>query len=169
MEETLKAGEWIVHKQYGVGQIKGIEEKIIGGETREYFRVKISSGVYWLPIKKIPEHVRFVSSKYKLVKALRAMREKPNPFSKNYKIRNKEVNERAAGATLQAKGELIRDLNARKHSEGINVSMMDERHLSTLRQQFQREMAVILDIELQEADARIEQALDVSITHLKSE
>lgn len=169
MEEILKTGAWIVHNQYGVGQISGIETKIIGGTTRDYFRVTISTGVYWLPIQKIPEHVRSVSSKYILEEALCAMGEQPNILSTNYKIRNKEVVERAAGATLQEKGEIIRDLSARKHSEGVNVSMMDERQLSTLRQQFQREMAVILDIELQEADAKIEQALASSIAQLQPE
>lgn len=159
MEETPKAGEWIVHKKYGVGQVKGIEKKTIGGEAREYFRVKISSGFYWLPIKQIPAHVRAVSSKYKLNKALCAMHEKPNILPKNYKVRNKQVAERADGATLQAKGELIRDLNARKHLEGVNVSIMDERQLDTLRQQFSREMAIILDIEPEEAESRIDLAL----------
>ena len=97
------------------------------------------------------------------------MGEQPNILSTNYKIRNKEVVERAASATLQEKGEIIRDLSARKHREGVNVSMMDERQLSTLRQQFQREMAVILDIGLQDADARIEQALASSIAQQQTE
>jgi len=35
MDETLKAGEWIVHKKYGVGQVTGVEKKHIGGETHE--------------------------------------------------------------------------------------------------------------------------------------
>ncbi|MBT3337753.1 MAG: hypothetical protein HN855_08345 [Anaerolineae bacterium] len=167
MDGTLKTGEWIVHKQYGVGQIMAIEEKIINGKTREYFRVKISGGVYWLPIKKIPDHVRFVSSKYKLSKALRVVSKEPVLLSKNYKIRNKEVAERADGATLQAKGELIRDLHARRHTEGISSSIMDERQLTTLRQQFMREMSVILDIEMEEAEAKLDKALAISIATLE--
>ena len=170
MEETIKTGEWIVHKKYGVGQVTGVEKKIIGGEACEYFRVKISTGFYWLPVQTInmiPEHVRFVSSRYKLTEALSAMHEKPNILSKNYKIRNREVVERADEATLQAKGELIRDLNARKHIDGVNVSMMDERQLAILRQQFLREMSIILDIEVDEAEKRVEEALDTSIAELR--
>ena len=163
MEETLKAGEWIVHRKYGVGQIKGVEKKNIGVETREYFRVKISSGSYWLPIQQIPEHVRSVSTKYKLLKALHAMSEKPNVLPKNYKIRNKQVAERAEGATLQAKGELIRDLNARKYLEGINMSIVDERQLATFRQQFTKEMSVILNASIEEAEVEIDEKLNESI------
>lgn len=166
MEETLKAGEWIVHKKYGVGQVKGVEVKNIGGEAHEYFRVKISSGSYWLPIKQIPEHVRSVSSEQKLDTALRAMSEKPNILPKNYKIRNKQVAERVEIATLQSKGELIRDLNARKHLEGVNVSIMDERQLNNLLQQFTREMSVILDVSVDEAEKAIEIALAEGIEKL---
>ena len=167
MEETLKAGEWIVHKKYGVGQVKGVETKNIGGETREYFRVKISTGSYWLPIKQIPEHVRSVSSKYKLTKALRSMGEKPNILPKNYKVRNQQVTERADSSTLQATGELIRDLNARRHLEGANMSIVDERQLATFRQQFIRETAVILNISAEEAEAKIDEKLNESILHLE--
>ncbi len=163
MEENLQTGEWIVHKKYGVGQVEGVEIKNIGGEERQYFRVKISSGSYWLPTQQIPEHVRSVSSEQKLTKALRAMGEKPNILPKNYKVRNKQVAERAEVATLQAKGELIRDLNARKHLEGVNVSIMDERQLDTLHQQFAREMAVILEISSSEAEAKIEERLAESV------
>lgn len=166
MEETLQAGAWIVHKKYGVGQIEGVETKNIGGEARQYFRVKISSGSYWLPTTQIPEHVRTVSSEEKLIEALDVMKEKPNILPKNYKIRNKQVAERAEIATLQSKGELIRDLYARKHIEGVNVSIMDERQLDILRQQFEREMSVILDIGQEESEAKINAALAEGIEKL---
>ncbi len=169
MEETLQAGEWIVHKQYGVGQIKGVEMKNIGGETRKYFRVKISSGVYWLPATKLPDYVRFVSTKYKLFNALRSIRHTPEALPKDYKLRNKQVAKRAEGATLQAKGELIRDLHARRYSERSNTSIIDERQLTMLRQQFLREMAVILDIDFEEAESRLDKALEISVKKLDSE
>ncbi len=166
IEETLKEGEWIVHKQYGIGQIKGIEKKHIGGETRKYFRVKISDGVYWLPAKEIPAYIRFVSSKYKLFKALKALRRAPEILPKNYKVRNSEVAERADKATLQAMGELIRDLHARKFLEGANTSIVDDRQLTGFRQQFIREMSVILDIDIKESEEKLDKALELSVEKL---
>lgn len=169
MDETLKTGEWIVHKKYGVGQVKGLERKIIGGEAREYFRVKISTGFYWLPIQHIPDRIRFISSKSKLLKALQAISEKPHILPKDYRVRNKQVAERAEEATLQGKGELIRDLSARKYLEGSNMSIVDERQLESFSQQFMREMAVILDITLEEAEIKLNRALDESIKFLEQE
>ncbi len=166
VEDTLKEGEWIVHKQYGIGQIKGIERKHIGGETRKYFRVKISDGMYWLPAKEIPAYIRFVSSKYKLFKALKSIRRTPETLPKNYKVRNSQVAERADKATLQAVGELVRDLTARKHLEGASTSIVDDRQLTGFRQQFVREMAVILEIDAKEAEERLDRALEISIAKL---
>lgn len=159
LEDTLKEGEWIVHKQYGIGQIRGVEEKKIGGKARSYFRVRITGGVYWLPTKKVPDYVRFVASKYKLYKTLRAIKEKPVELPKNYKQRNNLVAERSAEATLQATGELIRDLHGRKREQGGISSIVDERQLTNFRQQFIREMAVILDIDTEDAEAKLDKAL----------
>lgn len=165
--EELEKGDWIVHKQHGVGQIKGVEKKEIAGNEKKYFRVKISSGVYWLPIKKIPDHIRAVSSKYKLNKALRAIRKLPEDLPRNYKTRNKEVDARAEGATLHAKGELIRDLHARRYIADVNLTTIDERQLTALRKQFLREMIVILDVEMDKAEQKLDKALERSIKKLR--
>ncbi len=51
-ELLLRKGDWIVHKSYGVGQIRKIETKPIHGKEVNAFRVKTKTAVYWLPIKK---------------------------------------------------------------------------------------------------------------------
>ena len=43
---------------------------------------------------------------------------------------------------------------------------MDERSLNTMRQQFALEMAVILDIDQEEAEEKIDKALQISIEKL---
>ena len=166
-EDVLEKGSWIVHQQHGVGQIIEIEEKKIGNEERKYFRVKTSSGVYWLPIKKIPDYVRTVSSRYKFRKVLGLIRKPPQPLLKNYKERNRQISERLENATLETKGELIRDLHARRHTEGMNLSALNERQLADLRQQFLREMIVVLEIEMSAAEEKLDRALQKSI--LKAE
>lgn len=34
-EQTYKLGDWVVHLVYGVGQVKRIEEKPIGGTQKK--------------------------------------------------------------------------------------------------------------------------------------
>ena len=161
--ETLEIGDWIVHSQHGVGQIETIEEKTIGKDVEKYFRVSVPRGVYWLPINRIPDYVRSVSSKYKFRKVLKIIRDTPQDLTKNYKDRNREIAERLEGATIEVKGELIRDLDARRHIDGLNLSALNERQLTELRQQFLREMMVVLEIEMTEAEKKLDVALKKSM------
>ncbi len=162
-EDVLEKGDWIVHQQHGVGQIEAIETKTIGSEEHQYFRVKTGSGIYWLPIMNIPDYVRTVSSRYKFRKVLGLIRQSPQPLLKNYKERNRQISERLENATLETKGELIRDLYARRHAEGISLSALNERQLSDLRQQFLREMVVVLEIDMQDAEEKLDKALQKSV------
>ncbi len=168
-DEELEIGDWIVHQQHGVGQIKELEAKKIGGQEKKYFRVETSRGVYWLPTESVPDYVRTVSSEYKFRKVLRLIREHPQLLLKNYKERNRQISEKLEHATLEIKGELIRDLYARRHQEGVNLSALNERQLADLRQQFLREMSVVLDIEMQAAEEKLNKALTKSIEKLDEE
>jgi len=37
-------GDWIVHARYGVGQVKGMEKKLIEGEKKLFYKVKTFNG-----------------------------------------------------------------------------------------------------------------------------
>ena len=48
---TFSKGEWIVHHYYGVGQVKGIEKKVLDGSKVAYYRVKTRNSQYWVPVE----------------------------------------------------------------------------------------------------------------------
>jgi len=162
-ENMLHKGDWIVHRQHGVGQIRGIEKKTIGGDVRDYFRVEIIGGEYWLPTNPLPDYVRSVASLYKLRKTLRLIKKAPKDLPKDYKENDKVVAARLADATLESNGELIRDLFARRHDSEMRMSAMSDRHLTELRKQFVREMVVVLGVEKEEGQKRLDKALQESL------
>ena len=163
-EDILTKGDWIVHKQHGVGQIRGIEKKAIGGDVRDYFRVEIIGGEYWLPTNPLPDYVRSVASNYMLKKTLRLIKKAPKDLPKDYKENDREVAARLADATLASNGELIRDLFARRHDSESRMSAMSDRHLTELRKQFVREMVVVLGAEKEEGKKRLDSALRESLS-----
>ena len=58
-------GDWIVHTHYGVGQVRGIEKKVLDGENKLFFRVKTFDGVYWLSVVRTDvEYIRPITSEY---------------------------------------------------------------------------------------------------------
>ncbi|HIE25555.1 MAG TPA: hypothetical protein EYP74_06075 [Anaerolineales bacterium] len=165
--ERLAEGDWIVHKQHGVGQIIAIEEKKIGAEKRKYFRVKVSDGVYWLPVKKDPGYIRAVSTRYRIRMVLKSIREAPQDLPNNYKERNQYVTDKLTEAGIQVKGELLRDLHARGPSEDVNLTVIDGRQLDKLREQFLREMMVVLEIDMDRAEEMLSRALRKSVERMK--
>ena len=168
-DEMLEKGDWIVHGQHGVGQIEAIEEKKIGENIEKYFRVKVSRGVYWLPISKVPDYVRSVSSSYKFRKVLKIIREEHQELLTNYKERNRQIAEKLENASIETIGELIRDLDARRHIDSVKLSAVNERQLAELRQQFLREMTVVLEIEMEEAEKKLDKALKKSMAKFHNE
>ncbi|MCP4142768.1 MAG: hypothetical protein GY755_21210 [Chloroflexi bacterium] len=168
-KDALKKGAWIVHRQHGVGQIEGTEEKKIGNDVHRYFRVKVREGVYWLPVKNIPDYVRVVSSENQFQSVLKIIRQAPEEMAENYKERERDVAEKLENSTLEVKGELIRDLQARRMTEGMKLSALNERQLDALRMQFLREMVVVLDINMEEAEEKLDKALRKSVSKLAAE
>lgn len=43
-------GDYVIHRNYGVGQINGIESRPFNGAQVECFKVKTENGEYWFPI-----------------------------------------------------------------------------------------------------------------------
>ena len=168
-KETLKKGDWIVHRQHGVGQIEGTEEKKIGKDVHQYFRVRVKGGVYWLPVNNIPDYVRVVSSENQFHEALKVIREAPQEMAENYKDRERDVVEKLENSTLEVKSELIRDLQARRMIDGLKLSALNERQLDGLRMQFLREMVVVLGIDMEEAEERLDKALRESVSRLEKD
>ena len=166
--ESLQKGDWIVHKQHGVGQIKAIEEKKIGSKIHQYFRVSISDGVYWLPVEKVPDYVRSVSSQNKFHQVLELIGEMPEKLQRDYKERNKTISAQLEDTTLETKGTLIRDLDAWRRLEGVNLSALNERQLISLKKQFLREMTIVFEIEMDRAEEKLRNALEKSFAKLES-
>ena len=52
-EKLFSEEDWVFHLFHGVGQVKGIEEKTLGGETKKYYKVEADKGTYWIAVNKM--------------------------------------------------------------------------------------------------------------------
>jgi hypothetical protein len=86
----LGTGDWIMHRQFSLGQIKQIEVKEIGGEASEYYRVESENSIFWIPIDKLDsEFIRPLATEEEIQEALAELA-KPSPgMDRNYKKRQK--------------------------------------------------------------------------------
>jgi RNA polymerase-interacting CarD/CdnL/TRCF family regulator len=118
-EETMMADkvnryalrDWIVHRNYGIGQITEIEGKPINGEMVECYKVEIRDGAYWIPTQPMENpRVRPVASSAALAKALKAL-QKPEPIEDaDRKVWKQRIDETRINGGLMAISKMIRDL-----------------------------------------------------------
>lgn len=164
---SLEKGDWIVHQRYGVGEVRAVDQKKLSGEEKKYFRVKTEKGAtYWLPVNKNPNYIRLISPRSQIKKALDLISQAPEDLPKNYRKRNAYVANELSEANIYIKGRMIRDLHARGPNKDVNLTVIDRRKLDELRGQFLREMAVALEIEMEEAETILTEALDKSTSYI---
>jgi RNA polymerase-interacting CarD/CdnL/TRCF family regulator len=161
-------GDWIVHAQYGVGEVRGVDRKTMNGVEITYLRVRTSNGEYWLPREHTDvDYIRPVSSTSTFRKALSTIRKKPEELDKDHKARAKEIaNYLATGALIRV-ARLIRDLHGRARTQKLNMS--EEDVLIRIRNRFIDEWVVAARIDKRKAEAKLDEALNDSVSKLELE
>jgi CarD family transcriptional regulator len=160
-DEIFSKGDWIVHANYGVGQVRQKEKKILEGVKRVFFRVKTFNGVYWLPVKNtaVP-HIRPLASEYQIRKALSLIRKPPNVLTKDYKQRGKEISETLSSGSLYSVARIIRDLHGRKIT--VKLNQTEVALLEKITQRFLNEWSVVKGKDVEVLAQKLESALQAS-------
>lgn len=141
-------GDWIVHLHYGVGQITGIEKKQIGDEKTAYYRAQTANSTFWVPVDGPDDsRVRQIASKYKIRKALKILKDQPEPLSDDHNERKRQINEAMGEIALESGARLLRDLSARQASSKLNPS--EEKALDQFSQNFILEWSVSMESDIE--------------------
>lgn len=154
-------GDWIVHANYGVGQVMGLDTKTLDGKEYKFLIVEAKNCKYWLPVDKMDvDRVRPVSTRDHIEQALKLIRKKPAALARDYKVRAKQIASRLAGCSLLEQARLIRDLHGRRLRKKSSVS--DDDVLFRLKKRFVDEWVVSADIDRGTAEETLEEALEKS-------
>jgi len=160
-EGTHEIGDWIVHLIYGVGQVKKLEERPIGGVQQMCYHVRIEDGVFWLPLDNADnERVRPIASPKLIQRALNAMKRAPKKMAGNFQTRRKRIREVSLDGNLSTDLKLVRDLNARQFKKGLNDTEQDA--FNAIVKRFCQEWSLSKGIEIQEARHKLERFLQES-------
>jgi RNA polymerase-interacting CarD/CdnL/TRCF family regulator len=160
-ENTFTRGDWIVHAFYGVGQVRDLENKKLDGEKQDYYRVKTFNGEYWLSTTRTEvEHIRPITSEYKINRALRMIRDTPEKMPENHTERSKVISEAIKDPSLYTKACMIRDLHGKEQESKLNFS--EEDAFLKMRKQFLDEWSVIKDVDREILEEKLDQALSAS-------
>ena len=159
---TYAKGDWIVHAHYGVGQVKGIEKKVLEGEKKLFFRVETFDGEYWLSVVKTDvEYIRPITSEYQLKQAMTIIRRAPKQLDKDHNKRNKVILEALKDPSLYAKARMIRDLNGKAQISKLNFT--EEDAFLKMKKQLLNEWSIVKKIDQDILEEKLENALEISL------
>lgn len=140
-----QVGDRIVHSFYGVGEITGIVERVLGDKTMEYYRVEAQNSVYYVPVEKADNNrVRPLISEKALQEVLEILEAGPNEMADDYKKRRKRIKNVRSSGDLQMMAKLIRDMYFRRHVDKLTDA--ESRALDKIEERMVQEWATCMDI-----------------------
>lgn len=163
---TYSKGDWIVHAYYGVGQVKGIEKKVLDGEKKIFFRVKTFDSEYWLSVVQTNvEYIRPLTSEHQIKRAMTMIRKPPEQLPKDHNKRNKVIIEALKDSSLYTKARMIRDLNGRQQEAKLNFT--EEDAFLKMKNQLLNEWSVVQETDREVLEEKLEKALEISLEKLR--
>ncbi|KAA3661485.1 MAG: hypothetical protein DWQ04_16345 [Chloroflexi bacterium] len=158
--QSYSVGDWIVHSQYGIGQLKGVDVKGISGEEINYYRVQTADSTFWVPFDQMDgDKLRPVSTTEEIQLAIDALQKPPQEMSSNFKIRQIRIKEALVGNTPQASAGIIRDLRALQRKKGI-LNQSERDALRIIKQRLVDEWAIVSDVNTNEVMLKVESLLE---------
>ena len=159
-DEVLEFAEddWIVHQNYGIGQIKGIETREIAGKKNSYYKVVAHDSTYYVPLDESgSDRVRPVTSTSNMRRIIRTLQKPSKEFSDDYKERKREIRERLDEGSLISKARMVRDLAAWRKAHRLNTT--EEEILDQLTERLVMEWSVCMEIEINEVRGKLRSLL----------
>ncbi len=160
-------GDWIVHLDYGVGQIKGVETKRLEGERSSYYKVKTSDSTLFVPVEDVDrKRLRPLASKSQFGRAIRVLKTAPDEMSPDHNERKRLIRKASADGSLLAVCRLVRDLSARRWSNRLNST--EERALRRFKSRLLSEWSICRDVPLEEARNQLNNVLQEGRSKLEA-
>jgi RNA polymerase-interacting CarD/CdnL/TRCF family regulator len=154
----ISKGDWIVHPQHGVGKIRRLEKKTVGGENQAFFRVEGSQYEWWIAISQIEETpIRTLRKPSTFKRALRLLKRQPDELPKGTKERRSQIKEVLSSSSPAALCRVVRDLTALSREKRLPDE--DRRNLSKYRDALLQEWHLTLEIPKTEAADLLDQYL----------
>jgi RNA polymerase-interacting CarD/CdnL/TRCF family regulator len=159
--QSYDIGQWVVHSQYGVGQIKQIEKMPLHGDIKtkqKCFQVQTQNGIFWFPVEqKNNPRLRPITTQEKLTRSLKVLQEPPEDTDAHHNILKGRINEAQKDGSLKTSIELVRDLSARNTIKKLNI--LEERALKLHTERLIREWSLCMDLDEIEIRTRFDKLI----------
>jgi CarD family transcriptional regulator len=151
-----KIGDKIVYPMHGAGIIEQIEQKVILGERREYYVLRVPCGdmKIMIPVDKSDDiGVRSVISAQEMNDVLAILRGESTEMSANWNRRYRENTDKLKTGDAREVAEVLRNLLRTDREKTLSTG--EKKMLSSARQILVSEMILASDLDPAEADKLI--------------
>lgn len=112
-------GDWIVHRNYGIGQIKGIETQSIGEQKTTYYKIEAhNDSTIWVPVASEEELLRPVASKDEFAEVVQVMKRPSRRMNAHFPARIASIRQVSREGNPVMLARMVRDLWARRSRRG---------------------------------------------------
>ena len=160
---NFSEGDWIVYPKHGLGKTLGFEKQVLSEAEVEFIIVYFENEKMTLriPVNKIHElGLRAVSAEADMQAALSALRGKIKIKRTMWAKREKDYKDKLNKGDLVSTAEVIRDLY--RGEDDPEQSYSERQLYEKALNRFTRELVVIKNIDLSEAEKKVEENLKKS-------
>lgn len=157
-------GDWVVHVNYGVGEVRSVETRMISGDEADYYKIKTTDDLFvWVPVADEDEdYIRDLTSERKIDEVIEVLKNEPKALPQKSYGRQNRIKEAKTSHSILEKARLVRDLWMHRNEK--RLGMKERRALKWATQHLVAEWALAADKQPDEVEKRIFQVL--SNTHL---
>lgn len=159
-----EVGAKVVYPLHGVGVIHSIEDKVVLGEQRSYYIIKlaISDMTVMIPVEKSEElGLRLVVTDREVKEALKLIRGETTDVEEDWKTRFQRNFEKMKSGSIQDIAEVVRNLFHRNKVK--ELSIMEKKLYENAYRLLVDEIAYVKDIDKEEVQNMIAEGLESSI------
>jgi|WetSurMetagenome_2_1015567.scaffolds.fasta_scaffold67333_1 RNA polymerase-interacting CarD/CdnL/TRCF family regulator len=154
-------GDPVMHWTYGLGNIIGIEERVISEEKKLYYAVGIKDLTVWVPVDVYVENrLRPPSSAAKFKRLLGILTEPGIPLPDDRQERKVQIVEELKDGRAESLCKVVRDLSFYQQVRPLNET--DQSLMKRARNALLDEWSFVLLIPLIEAETELRRLLAVS-------
>ncbi|MCB8924608.1 MAG: hypothetical protein H6652_03165 [Ardenticatenaceae bacterium] len=157
---TFSPDDWIVHRHYGIGQVKAVETKAIGEEETTYYKIDAhNDSTIWVPVTSEEDLLRPAASEDEFAEVVQVLKRPSRKMNGHFQTRIARIRKVSREGNPVMLARTVRDLWARRSRRG-QLSNTEESAWRRLVDRLIAEWTVSMDLNEDQANKRLYNLLE---------
>lgn len=157
---TFSPNDWIVHRHYGIGQVKAVETKAIGEEATTYYKIAAhNDSTIWVPVTSEEDLLRPAASQDEFAEVVQVLKRPSRKMPTQFQTRIARIRKVSREGNPVMVARTVRDLWARRSRRG-QLSNTEETAWRRLVDRLIAEWTVSMNLDETQANKKLYNLLE---------